>query len=201
MMDWHVDMGNKGNDLKIIMFSKDFNARIIKMKYLIYFQVSIVYTIWHFKFFQILIARFSNGSLNFRDVSKGRILSGMSSIIYRRNQKGTSYPFLGSVFAQVSAGTSYRQFSNFCNFMVKGDFQLLQMKLQPLIDIIASYLTSPAGFKVIWQFLMQFEAIKFLVTATVDFTADQFWHFEIRFQGPQYSLVMILDILRGYFAF
>ena len=80
---------------------------------------------------------------NFRVASRGQILSKISSVIYHWNREKMSFLFLESDFAQVSAGTSYRQFSNFCISMVKSEIQMLQMKLQLGIMIFHHYITSP----------------------------------------------------------
>ena len=76
------------------------------------------------------------------------------------------------------------------------------MKLQPLIDIIASFLTPPAGFKMIWWFLIVDEAVIVFYNRAVDFTADELKQVAIRLQGNlSTDLVMIFDISERYFAY
>ena len=111
----------------------------------------------------------------------------MSSVIYRRNREKMNSPFLPSDFAQVSAVGRYRQFSDFCTSMVKCGFWMLQMKLQLFIVIFHRSKTPPAISKVIWWFLMPFEAV-IVFDNRVGWTSRQMnWSMvEIRFLGFQY---------------
>ena len=79
-------------------------------------------------------------------------------------------------------GLSYKSFSDLCIFMVKYEFSMLQMKLQPGLEIFSSDLTSPASWGENWMFLEVVEEIDFffITVAQVDFMADQKWQVEIR---------------------
>ena len=107
--------------------------------------------------------------LFFRELSGGLFLSKIWSVIYRRNREKTSFPILQSVFVQVSAAGRYKQFFDFCIFMVKCEIQLLQLKLQLGIMIFHHSKTSTASFKVIWWVLIVDEVVIVFDNSAVEF--------------------------------
>ena len=110
----------------------------------------------------------------------------MASVIYRRNRERMSFPILQSDFVQGSAGTSYRQFSNFCTSMVKSKNWMLQMKLQLGIKVFHHSKISPASFKVIWWvFDCSWSSYDLGNCSAVDFHGRSILTSWIRF-GPQY---------------
>ena len=123
------------------------NFKFVKFDLFLKFYIVWLYEIFNFS---NLMALFSHGNQNFRMISRGQFSIKISSVIYHWNQEKTTFPFLQSVFAQVSADDRYRPFSDFCTSMVKNEIWMLQMKLQLGIMIFHHSKTSPESFKVIW---------------------------------------------------